>query len=143
MLIDPDRALVLTVDFSSPAYLQAAADTRCGSLPAFAYQPNGYRAVTERALPFQVRMESSIRLTAIITLPDACKVISLPDPVQYDGLLGHFADSAVTDGRTLTYTCELATKYGTFPATALDAVKAWAGILALEKRNGLQFYVTK
>lgn len=135
--------LAITVDFSSPAYLQNAGPNRSGTLPVFTYQPNAFRAVRERLLPYQSRMAASIHLEAVITLPDGAQVVSAPEPVKYDGPLGRFEDSVVVDGRTLTYTCDMTTHRVTLPPSELEAIKAWSAILALEKRNGLQFFVSK
>lgn len=135
--------LVITVDFSSLAYLQDAGPNRSGTLPVFSYQPNAFRTVHERVLPFQTRMATSIHLEAAIMLPDGVKVVSLPAPVKYDGPMGRYEDNAAMDGQTVTYTCDMTAKRGTLPPAELESVRAWSAILALEKRNGLQFFVSK
>ena len=135
--------LVITVDFTSPAYLQDAGPNRSGTLPVFTYQPNAFRTVRERLLPYQSRMAASIHLEAVITLPEGVKVVSTPEPVKHEGPLGRFEDSAVIDGQIFTYTCDMTAHRVTLPPSELDAIKAWSAILALEKRNGLQFFVNK
>lgn len=142
-LQNPALPLVITVDFTSPAYLQDAGPNRSGTLPVFTYQPNAFRTVRERLLPFQARMATSIHLEAVITLPDGVKDISPPKPVKYDGPLGRYEDSAVVDGQTLTYTCDMTAHRVTLPPSELEAIRAWNAILALENRNGLQFFVNK
>jgi hypothetical protein len=142
-LRDTALPLIITVGFTSPAYLQDAGPNRSGTLPIFTYQPNAFRTVRERILPFQVRMATSINLETEITLPDGMKVVSLPAPVKYDGPLGRYEDSAISDGPIVTYTCDMATKRVMLPPAEMEAIRAWSAILALEKRNGLQFFVSK
>ncbi|MHB0937676.1 MAG: DUF3857 domain-containing transglutaminase family protein [Armatimonadota bacterium] len=142
-LQNPALPLVITVDFTSPAYLQDAGPNRSGTLPVFTYQPNAFRTVRERVLPFQARMATSIHLEAVITLPEGVKVVSTPEPVKFEGPLGRYKDTTVIDGQILIYTCDMAAHRVTLPPSELEALRAWNAILALEKRNGLQFFVNK
>lgn len=140
---EPECPLLLTVTFTSPAYLQQAGTQWSGALPTFMSQPNRFRTTTERALPFRQRLESSLRLEAVITLPEGWLVTALPEAVQYAGLLGEYRDAAMAEGRILRYTCELAARRALLPPTVFDDVRRWSSILALEKRNGLQFFLRK
>jgi len=142
-LRDAALPLLITVGFTSPAYLQDAGPNRSGMLPVFTYQSNAFRSVRERVLPYRAPMATSIILQTEITLPDGVQVVSLPDPVKYDGPLGRYEDSATANGQIVTYTCDMATNRVTLLPAELDAIKAWSAILALEKRNGLQFFVSK
>jgi len=142
-LRDAAQPLLITVGFSSPAYLQDAGPNRSGTLPIFTYQPNAFRSVRERVLPFQARMATSIKLEAEITLPDGTEVVSLPAPVKYDGPLGRYEDNAAANGSVITYNCDMAANRITLPPAELEAIRAWFAVLALEKRNGLQFFVGK
>ena len=138
----PALPLVVTAHFSSPAYLQAAGPNLSGMLPVFAYQANPYRTVKERRHPFLTRMATGIHLQADITLPEGLTVVSVPAPAQYDGPIGSYRDKVTVEGRTLAYTCHLIVKRGTLPPAELENVRAWASLLALEKRNWLQFFVS-
>jgi len=142
-LRDASLPLLITVGFTSPAFLQDAGPNRSGMLPVFTYQPNAFRTVRERVLPFQARMATSIKLDAEITLPEGAQIVSLPAPVKYNGPLGRYEDKATANGPIITYTCEMATNRVTLPPTELEAIREWSAILALEKRNGLQFFVSK
>ncbi|MHB9026848.1 MAG: DUF3857 domain-containing transglutaminase family protein [Armatimonadota bacterium] len=139
----PDQPLTITADFSSPAFLQQAGAQLSGYLPGFMYQQNRFRTATTRAVPFLQRIESSLRLETTINLPECFVVEYLPESARYDGPVGRYADAAVVDGRTVRFTCDLATTRGFFPADTLPEFRKWSAILAMEKRNQLQFYVKK
>jgi transglutaminase-like putative cysteine protease len=142
-LREPERPLLITADFSSPGYLQDAGEQWSGYLPTFAYQPNRFRAITTRLFPFAQPIESALHLEVIVRLPADFQVTHLPTPVQYTSAIGQYQDDVRVAGQSLYYTCDLATRRGTFPPESLAEVSRWADILALAGRNQLQFFLRR
>jgi hypothetical protein len=144
-LRDADQPLTLTADFSSPTFLQEAGGRLAGYLPNFIFQSNRFRTTTTRSFPFLLRLEESIavHLEATINLPDSLAVDYLPAAARYDGPVGHYAETINVKGTTLSYSCESTISRGLFPADALPEFRKWSAVLALEKRNQLQFFVKK
>lgn len=137
-LHDPDRPLVIQLDFASPRYLQQAGPLRTGYLPAFAFQRNALRGVTARTLPFCVRAAGTMHVEAVITLPAGLEPVYLPQGLAVEKAMGSYRDALTLQDHTLRYTCDLQTRTGVFPAAALADFRAWHGILAGEGRNQLQ-----
>jgi len=139
----PEHPLLLTVTFTSQAYLQPAGPQLSGQLPAFMYQPNRFRNVEPRVYPYVQRMESSLHEEVTITLPDGWQAPVLPAPLTYTGPFGRYADRSEFTGNLLHYTCDMATYRGVFPPDTLDDLRHWSAVLALDGRNSLQYFIRK
>ncbi|MHB9133550.1 MAG: DUF3857 domain-containing transglutaminase family protein [Armatimonadota bacterium] len=142
-LREPAQPLVLTADFSSPAYLQPAGPQWSGRLPVFTYQPNRFFSTKERSYPFVQYLDSSLHVDVSITLPTEYEVTALPTPVKYASQIGSYADTADVKDGVIRYTCAMTNHRGTFSPQSLADIRAWSGILALEKRNNLQFFLRR
>lgn len=137
----PEQPLIITAQFTSASYLQRAGDQWVGSLPAFTYQPNVLRGVTSRRYPFAQSTEGMMHVAAQITVPATWTVAHLPAPIEQRMAPGDFFDTVRVVDHTIHYTCEFRTKRGVFPADTLPTMRRWAGVLALEGRNPLQFFL--
>ncbi len=142
-LREPEQPLVIKVSFSSHAYVQAAGTQLSGFLPVFMYQANHFRAAGVRQTAIAQRMESSMHLDTAITLPPTLHVVTLPTPVHYAGLFGSYQDQCTVEGNTVHFLADLSNKRGLYPADALNALRQWSAILALDGRNQLQFFLRR
>jgi hypothetical protein len=139
----PWQPLVLRATFASEHYVQPIGDLLAGYLPSLMYQSNRHRGARERRFPFTQNLASSLRGECLIHLPAGVDAAHLPKPVQYASEVGRYQDSIEAADGVLRFRCDLAMHRGQFPASLLDEMRAWSGILATEGRNQMQFLLRR
>jgi hypothetical protein len=142
-LQNTSKPLAIMAKVSSPTFIQQAGPMLCGNMPWLHYQPNRYQQAVTRTMPFYNDTVSTMTIQEKIKLPNGWKVTYLPTTINYDGLFGKYHDESTFKDGVITYHCELQTKTVSAGIDALKDAKDWSSILAFEKRNSLQWYVTK
>ena len=142
-LQEPEQPLVIKVTFSSHAYVQAAGTQLSGFLPVFMYQANHFRSTTTRHYPFLQRLDSSMHLDTDHHPPPSLHVVSIPAPVHYAGLFGHYHDQSTVTAPPSISPPICPTNAASSLPTSLDELRKWSAILALDGRNQLQFFLRR
>jgi len=142
-LREPEQPLVITVQFSSRAFIQPAGEQLSGYLPIFMYQANRYRSTHTRLLPFQQHIGSTLHEETTVTCPPELPITSIPAQVHFTSPFGEYRDTAVIDGQTIRFTADLTASRGQFPPEMLEQMRQWSSTLALEGRNQMQFFLRR